>query len=215
MKFKITSMELMKILADPRRSKILHLAMDKPVTVKYLAEQIGEDPLKLYYHVKKMVKHELLEVVETVQHGNLTEKYYQAINLDVIYRGNLDEQSEASELALSLARQKIDPGLRLYQKALEKVREDKKEGRQHEILPYHVSINSGTDRITGRQWRRSMETIIETIGGEKLKIDEWPELPPHESDSETGTYQYVLISYKIEDADKLGLILPEEDEDGK
>ncbi len=205
-------MELMKVLSDPRRSRILHLAQDKPVTVKYLAEQLGEDPLNLYYHVKKMMKLELLEVVDTKQHGNLTEKYYRAVNIeDVVYSGNLDEQSDSVELTMSLVHRRLDPGLKLFQKALEKVREDKQSGVEYKRLPYNVTINSSTDRMTGIEWRKTMEPIMQAMGKNRMDKEPLPELPPQESDEEEATYQYVLISYKIEDADKLGLISPTED----
>jgi DNA-binding transcriptional ArsR family regulator len=201
----------MKILSDPRRSRILHLASDKPVTVKTLAEQLGEDQLRLYYHVKKMVKAELLEVVETRQHGNLTEHYYQAINFDhVIYKGNIEEQAEHVELTMSLVHRRLDPGLRLYQKSLEIIRAEKNEGSTLR-LPFHIDIVSSTSRKTGREWQESLLAIIQAINKDSEPLE--PLLTNAGREDEEGTYQYVLVSYRIEDAEQLGLIDPSEEEE--
>jgi DNA-binding transcriptional ArsR family regulator len=211
-KSKTQTLELMKILSDPRRSKILHLATEKPVTVKYLAEELNEDPLRLYYHVKKLLKADLLEVVETRQLGNLTEKYYQTINYtDTIYQGDYEEQAEHLELTLSFVHQKLDPGLHLYQKALEKIRNEQEAGKKAERLPYQVMINSGTDRMTGKEWRKLNEKISKAMGNVE-EDEEWPQIPLNAKDDEEGTYQYVLVSYRIEDAEDLGII---KSEDGK
>ncbi len=204
MKYKSQSMELMKILSDPRRNQILHLASDEPITVKELAEKIGEEPLRLYYHIKKLMKADLLEVVDTRQHGNLTEKYYKTANFrDVIYKGDFAEQAEYIEQTLSLIHQKIDPGIQLYQKRLEIIRNDKKEGKESESIPIHVSVDSATERKTGRQWRESIEPIMKAMAPKSFEESAWPELPDDERDDEEGTYQYVLVSYRLEDTDEL------------
>lgn len=206
------SMELMKILSDPRRNKILHLASEEPVTVKKLAEEMNEEPVRLYYHIKMLVNADLLEVVETRQIGNLTEKYYKTINLsDVIYKGNIEEQAEHVDLALSLLHKRLDPGLHLYQKALEKIREEKKNGKTFKKLPFQVSIDTSSSKMTGQEWRESIEPIMKAMGKNKDIQDPWPEIPTDVRDDEEGTFQYVLISYRVEDAEQLGLIKSEED----
>ncbi|MFD3450557.1 helix-turn-helix domain-containing protein [Microbacteriaceae bacterium 4G12] len=213
MKAKKQTMELMKLLSDPRRIQILHLAADEPVTVKHLAEQMGEDPLRLYYHVKKLLKAELLEVAETKQHNNFIEKYYRSINIaDVVYRGNVEEQAEHIELTQAAIYRLLNPGLKLYQKSLELVQKEKQSGKSFPFHPYNVSIDSTSKRMTLREWRESIGPIMKTI--RKKKSDEpWPEIPPSEDDDKEGTYQYVILSYKIEDAEALGLIEDNEDND--
>jgi DNA-binding transcriptional ArsR family regulator len=212
MEWKTSTLELLKILSDPRRSRILHLASDKPVTVKQLAEQLGEDPLRLYYHVKKMVKAELLELKETRQHGNLTEHYYQAADLEhVIFKSDIQEQAEHLETAVSLIHRRLDPGLRLFQKGLEKVRAEKaKGGAAMDRLPYHVDVASSTSRKTGREWQESLGAIIQAINKSEEPVN-W--FRSEDRDDVEGTYQYVLISYRIEDAEQLGLVDPSEEDE--
>lgn len=207
-------MELMKVLSDPRRERILHLAAVEPKTVKQLAEELGEDPLRLYYHVKKLLEVELLEVADTRQHGNLVEKYYRAVNFrDVIYQGNVEEQAEHAELALSLLHRKLNPAIGLYQKGLEKVREEKQAGKTFTRLPYHVSINSTSERLTAKEWRKSIEPIMKAMGKKTLDEEPWPDFSTDDND-EMGTYEYILITYRMEDAAELGM-LPESDEENK
>lgn len=214
LKYQKQSMELMKILADPRRTQILALASGDPITVKDLAYKIGEEPLRLYYHVKKLVKAELLEVVETKQQGNLIEKYYKAVDMsNTIYKGDIEEQSEHIELALSLIHQKLNPGLMLYQKSLELIKERKKLGETFTRLPFHVSIDSATDQKTARQWRESLGPIMDAMDNKQGQQREWPEILPDVRDEEVGTYQYILISYCVEDAAKLGILATNEKEE--
>ncbi|WP_051318434.1 winged helix-turn-helix domain-containing protein [Cohnella thermotolerans] len=212
MKWKNSNLELLKILADPRRSRILHLAADRPVTVKMLAEQMGEDPLRLYYHVKKMVKAELLEIKETRQHGNLTEHYYQAVDLsEVVYNSNLEENAEHLETIMALVHRRLDPGLRLYRKGLELVREETPKGAKFGRLPYHVVVTSATSRVTGKEWEESLSRLIQSITRSEAPPD--PMFPSDGREDEVGSYQYVLVSYRIEDAERLGLLDASENEE--
>jgi hypothetical protein len=62
----------------------------------------------------------------------------------------------------------------------------------------------------------SLRRIHEAWGQAREGITQWPDpdFPyPFEEENEKGTYQYVLISYRIEDAQRLGLIPPYGDEE--
>lgn len=212
MKWENSNVELLKILADPRRSRILQLASKKPVTVKMMAEQMDEDPLRLYYHVKKMVKAELLELKETRQQGNLSEHYYQTAEYldNVAFRGNVEENAEYLETVVSLVHRRLDPGLRMFRKGLEKVREENQGGVRFERSPYHVMIDSATSWETGREWQHTLNRILQAINGSEEPLE--PRVPDDGREDEEGTYQYVIVSYRIEDAEKLGLLDPSEEE---
>ncbi|WHY73599.1 ArsR/SmtB family transcription factor [Fictibacillus enclensis] len=213
--WKTQSIDLMKIFSDPRRLRILHLASEQPITVKQLAAELNEHPSRLYYHVKKLEDAELLEVAETKQLGNLVEKYYQTINMnDVLYRGDLQAQAEQPEVALSLTYRLIEPALKLYEKSLAKLREEKKHGVVRNEMPYQVTINSSSDRMTAKEWRESFPVIMKALGKKDKKDYDWPErsYPSEEEANKVGTYQYVLLSYRIEDAEELGIVTENEEE---
>ncbi|MDN4524559.1 ArsR/SmtB family transcription factor [Fictibacillus fluitans] len=213
--WKTQSIDLMKIFSDPRRLRILHLASEQPITVKQLAAELNEHPSRLYYHVKKLEDAELLAVAETKQLGNLVEKYYQTINMDdVLYRGDLQAQAEQPEVALSLTYRLIEPALKLYEKSLAKLREERKHGEELNEMPYHVTINSSSDRMTAKEWRESFPAIMKALGKNEKKDYEWPErsFTSEEEANKVGTYQYVLLSYRIEDAEELGVVTENEEE---
>lgn len=216
--WKMQTMDLMKVLSDPRRNAILELAK-RPITVKELAEEMDEKPSRLYYHINKLLDVELLEIVETKQQGNLVENYYKSINVDdIIYKGDVQMQAENLPLALSLIRRSLDPALRLYEKGLEKVKEEREKGNTSlQRNPYQISINSMSSRMTAKEWRESFEPMMKVIMDKnKDHTEQWPEFDygkiDPEEEKEVGTYQYVIISYRTEDAMKLGLIESDDDE---
>lgn len=215
--WKTQTLELMKVLSDPRRNQILHLA-ESPVTVKDLAEEIEEKPSRLYYHVNKLLEVGLLEVVDTKLHGNLTEKYYQAKDNDVFYKGDLKMMAENMPYALAALYNTLDPGVKLYEKALKAVQEQRREGKSNvDKYPYQVSFSRWSDRTTGKEWSMVFDKMLKAMG--KLNEDD-PGAKPHvhltpEEEEEIGTYQYVLLSYRIEDAEKLGLMDPENEDSQK
>src|SRR5258708_15072633 len=62
-----------------RRSRMLELLRDQPMTVTQLGELMGEAPSKIHYHVRELERVGLLELVETREKGGILEKYYQPI----------------------------------------------------------------------------------------------------------------------------------------
>lgn len=210
-RIKSSTFELMKIFSDPRRLHILHMASDEPVSVKQLADELQEQPSRLYYHVKKLEEAELLEVVETKIIGNLVEKYYQAVNFkDVLYRGDVQLQASQPELSLSLTYQLIEPAIKLFEKGLDIVRKEKEKGNELKRLPFQVTFNSASKRMTAKEWHLSMEHSMKILTADNESIDKvWKDdifEQIHEDElNRKGTYQHIIISYRIEDAEEAGI----------
>lgn len=76
--FIIETPEQLKAMSDPRRLELVKHLVERRLTVTQLAEAVGEQKSKLYYHLKELEAHRLIEVVETRQKGNLLEKIYRA-----------------------------------------------------------------------------------------------------------------------------------------
>ncbi|WP_211745817.1 helix-turn-helix domain-containing protein [Paenibacillus sp. Marseille-Q4541] len=74
----LTTMEEIKTYSDPYRLKILHVfrRFGKPATVKEIADELGELPAKVHYHVKKLEKIGLLSLVDTKEINGIIAKYY-------------------------------------------------------------------------------------------------------------------------------------------
>jgi DNA-binding transcriptional ArsR family regulator len=73
---KITSLETLKVLADPFRIQIIEL-LAGPQTVKTVAQQLGVTPTKLYYHINMLEQHGLIRVISTRVVSGILEKSYQ------------------------------------------------------------------------------------------------------------------------------------------
>lgn len=71
----------MKVFTDPYRMKIVHTMMDstKPMTVKQIADTLGEVPAKVHYHVKKLIEIELLELDHIEIINGINAKFYKLL----------------------------------------------------------------------------------------------------------------------------------------
>ena len=73
----IHDLETLKVLADPLRLQILQaIGAGKPRAVKQIAKALQHPPNKLYYHVKMLEEHGLIQVVETRVVSGIIEKLY-------------------------------------------------------------------------------------------------------------------------------------------
>jgi|SRR5687768_532121 len=75
----LANLEQMKVLADPRRIRILELLGDEARTTKQVAEILGEPPTRLYHHVAALERVGLIRLVRTRQSRGALEKYYSAV----------------------------------------------------------------------------------------------------------------------------------------
>lgn len=71
--------EEVKVFVDPFRYKIYEHYSNKgePATVKEIADEMGEVPAKVSYHVKKMEKVGILQLVYTKEINGIVAKYYE------------------------------------------------------------------------------------------------------------------------------------------
>lgn len=151
----ITDAETMKALADPLRLKIMRVlgrdAHIKPriMTVKQLAEELGEPSTKLYWHIKQLLGADLVQIAELRLAGGIVEQHYRvaqanwAVNPEVPGEERLQMLSD--EL-LGVADAAIEDYLARYERAL-------REGR--------TSVRS-EDSLTNAPHVRSVATITES-----------------------------------------------------
>jgi DNA-binding transcriptional ArsR family regulator len=85
----VDDVETLKALSDPTRVAILRVLMDGPPTrppvmsVKELAERLGEPQTKLYRHVKQLAARGLIQVAETRIVSGIVEQRYRTGQLSV------------------------------------------------------------------------------------------------------------------------------------
>ncbi len=68
--------EVIKLMLEDTRRKILQLLRNKEMTISQLSEILGKTPQTIYHHIEKLKEAGLVEVKRTEMKGNLVEKYY-------------------------------------------------------------------------------------------------------------------------------------------
>lgn len=106
----LANLQQMKVLADPRRIRILEL-LGEERTTKQVAEILGEPPTRLYHHVAALERVGLVRLTRTRQSRGAQEKYY----LSVAKAFGADprlftsrRRQEAAAVAQNLATQLLD-----------------------------------------------------------------------------------------------------------
>src|SRR5689334_4837111 len=81
----------MRALADPLRIRIGLLLIDEAHTVKELAAALDVPATRLYYHVRILEEHGLIEVVERRMVSGIEERRYRAV-VELWQEGTLSAQ---------------------------------------------------------------------------------------------------------------------------
>lgn len=195
---KIDNLEIAKLLLDVRRRSILDIAREKPVTVAQIAEELNEKPSRLYYHVKMLEDAALLELAETRQHGNLIEKFYKTAERQSSF--NLDPGlllHHSDEVMVEIMKV-LEPGLKLLSTEMK---------RGESVLENQVNLTISFKQLTGQDWLDSHNRMNRAIsdnpnsGAAGSEEPEENKLPPDELERKSR-YAYVVLSYRIEDAEK-------------
>lgn len=100
---KIEDAETIKALADPLRLRIMRAlgrdARTKPriMTVKQLAEELGEPGTKLYRHMNKLLGADLIQVAELRLVGGIVEQHYRVAQISWgVHTGGYESPTETS-----------------------------------------------------------------------------------------------------------------------
>ncbi len=102
----ISDVETLRTLADPLRLAILSALMDdgpefRVMSVKELAEELGEPQTKLYRHVKQLEAAGLIRVAASRLVSGIVEQRYQASQRDISLGPELLSSREAVEESLA------------------------------------------------------------------------------------------------------------------
>ncbi|UPK46346.1 ArsR/SmtB family transcription factor [Paenibacillus pabuli] len=96
----LSTIEEIKVYSDPYRIQILNMfnKQGRPSTVKEIADQMGEVPAKVHYHVKKLEKIGLLTIVSTREINGIIAKYYESFKGEIQLRNEDEENSPLKEV---------------------------------------------------------------------------------------------------------------------
>jgi len=103
----ITDPEVIKLMLEDTRRKILALLRNREMTISQLSEILGKTPQTVYHHIEKLKEAGLVEVKRTEMKGNLVEKYY-GRTADVFYINLYLGDEELRYFARSKLKTKLD-----------------------------------------------------------------------------------------------------------
>lgn len=95
----LSSTDQIKAISDPYRIRILteFTIIGKPATVKQIADKMGEVPAKVYYHVKKLVKAEILTLQHTEIINGIVAKFYEPTATSFNIKDHMTEKVYVNE----------------------------------------------------------------------------------------------------------------------
>ena len=108
--------EVLRLIADPLRLRILELLRQAPHTVTELAELLGVARTRLYYHVRLLESHDLVAVAETHVVAGITEKRYRVtayrLSVDKSLLGGLGRDQAPLDVYLSVVLDEVATEIR-------------------------------------------------------------------------------------------------------
>jgi DNA-binding transcriptional ArsR family regulator len=101
--FVLNDIEQIRAMADPLRQRIVEALIDASLTTKQVAQQLKEQPTKLYHHVELLEKAGIIKLVETRPKRGTVEKYYRAVAQSfTVDRDLFSNRPESDETAKTL-----------------------------------------------------------------------------------------------------------------
>ncbi|MEV7009225.1 helix-turn-helix domain-containing protein [Streptosporangium sp. NPDC051022] len=176
---RITDLETLRMLADPLRLSILAAFPGgenaDPLTVKELAERLGENQTKLYRHIKQLEEANLIYVAQTRVVSGIIEKRYRPT-----YR-KLTIESDVFNLAQD-SEDFSDATMAMLESARDRLRADLRSGRVPLDPPTYgpdlsLQISSVRVSMTPERYVRVRTAITELIEREAYS-DEGPGVLP-------------------------------------
>ncbi|MCR8643931.1 winged helix-turn-helix domain-containing protein [Paenibacillus sp. N1-5-1-14] len=194
----LSDVEMIKVMLDPRRYLIMKHAEKEPVTVKQLAEKLDEKPSRLYYHVNKLEEIGVLQLVETKTQGNLIEKYYQT-NQDATRAYNIDPAFAQKNSGIIM--QELSRVFNQAMFAFENVMQKGKLEDEEDVTSAKIAYKS----LTAKQVKQKIDAydiLISGTDGQKNLIEHLNTESSEPDDGEKDDYVFILMSYRMKDAEK-------------
>ncbi|MEM7336217.1 MAG: helix-turn-helix domain-containing protein [Chloroflexota bacterium] len=125
--------EAIKVYADPRRLEIMRL-MHEPTTVKAISVALDIAPSKLYYHIKLLLEHDIIEEVGYNIESGIVEKIYQATAVHFKVVNPLINTAVPVETADALFSSMLDDTTQQFRHALLNIDRDDQNPPRHPFL---------------------------------------------------------------------------------
>jgi DNA-binding transcriptional ArsR family regulator len=197
--FIITSLETLKIVADPLRLQLLALLRDEPRPAKQLAAALGVALKKLYYHLNLLEEHGLIRVAETRIVSGIIEKHYRvtAYRLSVerdLLSLNEPEGESALDVFLSLV--------------LDHARAEIRRSVRAGLIDLHDLATEKRGLVLGRVWIDMTPAQAEAYAAQLSELHaQFEDAPPEPGDQPARRYELLLGLYPVlpvEDGEQAG-----------
>lgn len=165
----LTTLDEIKAFSDPYRVQILRCLkhFGEPATVKQIADEMGEVPAKVHYHVKKLEKVGILELVYTKEINGIIAKYYN-LTAKTFTIKNSDYESPTFKLFLdktqTLIANVFDDAKRIFLNQVKSSKPDKSEIQSEDSF-----ITSTYAYLTEAQYA-DFQKYIKELSEENKKI---------------------------------------------
>ncbi len=195
----VTDLNVMQTLLQKRMNRMLALLATQTLTVEQLSNRLHTPTSLLSEDLQMLEQNQLVKKVEETEDYHGAEPMY-TLNKERTVEFNLDRSltSYNQSVVMNGVNNFINPGLHMLEKQLNSPQDEP---------GYKVMLSSYTGRVTADQWRSTHQEMMKKVDGHLNKDEGEGEseafpLTSDESQQE-GTYVFVLMSYRLEDSEKL------------
>ncbi len=191
----INDPEVVRLISDPLRLRLLELLRQQPRTVKELADLLDVPRTRLYHHINLLEAHDLIVVDKTRVVSGITEKHYRAtayrLSIDKRLLGSGADGQSALDAYLALV---LDEVVTEVQRAISAGLID--------IDHVHEDVYAPRRLVIGRQWLRLTDEQVvafeQAFGAMMEQFEPHTEFHPDSVASGEGTlYEFLTGFYPV------------------
>ena len=172
--------EMAKLLFDPKIERLLKTFRYSPKTIKEAAHELNEKPSRLYYHINKLIKSDLLRVIEEKQVNNFIEKYYSSAHtFNELLAIEGEDVVNNQDWILNQMMLRFNQGIGVFKEDLDFYEERVKENSEGNAKFSILEAN-----LTPTEWKHLYNEMINLIKSR----DQQPTEDSHE-------FSFLLLSY--------------------
>ncbi|HEU5087184.1 MAG TPA: helix-turn-helix domain-containing protein [Roseiflexaceae bacterium] len=187
--FLITSVETLKVVADPLRLQLLALLRDRPRPAKQLAAALHVPLKKLYYHLNLLEEHGLIRVVDTRVISGIIEKHYRVTAYRLSVERDLLSPQEPGEAG------GLDVFLSLV---LDHARAEIRRSVRAGLIDVQDLATEKGGLVLGRLWLNLTPRQAEAYSERLSELHhEFAELAPEPGDEPAQRYEMLLGWYPV------------------
>lgn len=191
--------EIVRLISDPLRLRLLELLRQQPQTVKELAATLDVPRTRLYHHIGLLEEHDLIAVDETRVVSGITEKRYRVtayrLSIDKHLLGSAAGGQDALDVYLSLV---LDEVLTEVQRSIASGLIDVGETHEDVYAPRRLVIGRQWLRLTDERladFREAFGNLMESFEPNAVLH---PDIQPGaETDAEGTLYEFLTGFYPI------------------